>query len=198
MAGSGRRGIGDQRRSRQRFPLVAPERVIRPWITGARRLVEAPALGLLEGLRFFFADRFTPGQRTGARSLQRRRRLAVPLALNVGIAPRRPRRPVRPPASFGVFAPHAIAAASHIIETSRFLRISQPHGFRNATTGRTRSTRSEILLFFLRVFASSALRCFLPTTVSSRGGHTSTLRRTRRTCIRRVARSFRAGDRGAS
>ena len=84
--------IGDERRSRQRFPLVAPERVVCPWIAGARRLVEAPALGLLERLRFFFADRFTPGQRTGARSLQRRRRLAVPLALNVGIAPRRPRR----------------------------------------------------------------------------------------------------------
>ena len=47
--------IGNQRSTGERLALVAPERIVGPWIAGARRLVEAPPLRLLERLGLLLA-----------------------------------------------------------------------------------------------------------------------------------------------
>src|SRR5207247_5264243 len=71
---------------------VSPECVVRAWIAGCRRSIEALPVCLFERLRFLLGQRLSRGKLSLNGTLQRRRRLAVPLSLQVRITPRRARR----------------------------------------------------------------------------------------------------------
>jgi hypothetical protein len=89
------RRIEDQLRAVQPFTDVVPERVISAGVASRRRRIVSVPVSLLDVLGLFVRERLPPRQWPGQWPLERRGRLAVPLPLQVGIAPRRAWRHVR-------------------------------------------------------------------------------------------------------
>ena len=82
------RRIHDQGRAGECRADVPPERVVVADAALPRRQVEGGAVGVLDGLRLLRRQVVGLGQAAVERPLQRGRRLAVPLPLQIGVAPR--------------------------------------------------------------------------------------------------------------
>ena len=168
------RRVDDERGPAQALAAIEPERVVGARVARGRRTVGPRDIGGFEALSLLLAQGLLAGQRASPRPLERRRGLAVPLTLEVGVPPRRSGRDVLGPRR----RPWRCRPGACPVNGADI------HHASVTTAPATPIDASTVLrMNYLVVPVMDGSETRGPMAASCSGARTSTLPRTRHTCI---------------